>query len=294
VKQLTPNDRRPRQWLKLFTNHMDAWGVALIIAALALVVHGALSFRYAAVLLAVGGAYWLGFAYNDYQDAPFDALDREKGRKNFFVGAQIPDKWVHLGLAVVSGLFILGALLLFGLRGVGVMALSLLVMWAYSGRPFRLKSRPGLDLLTHALFVESYPYMVTLLLLGVLWTRVDYALVAILLLASLSAQLEQQVADYELDAKTEPNFTTWLGPRRTLGLLRGVTIALALLALALAIEGTIPLYMIPFGLIAAPMLARRFVRGPGQHKAGALTVGTLAVGLLYTAVVLSASVLAAV
>ena len=47
------------------------------------------------------------------------------------------------------------------------MALSLLVMWTYSGRPFRLKSRPGLDLLTHALFVESYPYMVTLLLLGV-------------------------------------------------------------------------------------------------------------------------------
>jgi hypothetical protein len=42
------------------------------------------------------------------------------------------------------------------------------------------------------------------------------------------------------------------------------------------------------------MLARRFIRGPGQHKAGALTVGTLAAGLLYAAVVLSVSVLAAV
>jgi len=131
-KQLTPVDRRPRQWLQLFVNHIDAWGVALIIAALALVVHGSLSFRYAAVLLAVAGAYWLGFAYNDYQDAPFDALDGEKGHKNFFVGAQISDKWVYLGLAGSSGLFTLGALLLFGLRGVGVMSLSLLVMWAWT------------------------------------------------------------------------------------------------------------------------------------------------------------------
>jgi 4-hydroxybenzoate polyprenyltransferase len=292
VKQTTAIDRRPRQWLKLFLNHMDAWGVALIIAALALVVHGSLSVRYATILLAVAGAYWLGFAYNDYQDAPLDALEQEKGRKTFFVGAQIPDKWVRLALVAVSGLFVLGAWLLFGFRGIGVMVISLLVIWAYSGRPLRLKSRPGLDLLTHALFVESYPYMVTLWLLGAAWTRLDYALVTILLLASLSAQLEQQLADYELDAKTEPNFTTWLGTRRTLGLLRAVTISLALLALALVIKGTIPPYMIPFGLIAAPMLARRFVHGPGQHKTAALTVGTLAAGLLYAAVVLSVLVLA--
>lgn len=271
---------------------MDAWGVALIIAALALVVHGSLSVRYATILLAVAGAYWLGFAYNDYQDAPLDALEQEKGRKNFFVGAQIPDKWVRLALVAVSGLFVLGAWLLFGFRGIGVMVISLLVIWAYSGRPLRLKSRPGLDLLTHALFVESYPYMVTLWLLGAAWTRLDYALVTILLLASLSAQLEQQLADYELDAKTEPNFTTWLGARRTLGLLRALTISLALIALVLVIEGTIPPYMIPFGLIAAPMLVRRFVHGPGQHKTATLTLGTLAAGLLYVAVVLSVLVLA--
>jgi len=292
VKQTTAIDRRPRQWLKLFLNHMDAWGVALIIAALALVVHGSLSVRYATILLAVAGAYWLGFAYNDYQDAPLDALEQEKGRKNFFVGAQIPDKWVRLALVAVSGLFVLGAWLLFGFRGIGVMVISLLVIWAYSGRPLRLKSRPGLDLLTHALFVESYPYMVTLWLLGAAWTRLDYALVTILLLASLSAQLEQQLADYELDARTEPNFTTWLGARRTLGLLRAVTIALALIAVVLVIEGTVPPYMIPFGLIAAPMLARRFMQGLGQHKTAALTVGTLAAGLLYAAVALSVLVLA--
>ena len=64
---------------------MDAWGVALIIATLALVVHDALSPRYGTILLAVAGAYWLGFAYNDFQDAPFDALDQEKGANNFFV-----------------------------------------------------------------------------------------------------------------------------------------------------------------------------------------------------------------
>ncbi len=270
---------------------MDAWGVAMIITALALFIHESLSPRHLTVLLAIAGAYWFGFAYNDYQDAPYDALAPEKGRKNFFVGVSIPTHWLRFALVSFATAFVTGAFLLFGQPGAAVMAFSLLVIWAYSGRPLRLKSRAGLDLLAHALFVETYPYMVTVLLLGVSWTSLDTALVAILLLSSLSAQLEQQLADCELDARTEPNFTTWFGPRRTMILLRGLTTVLVLLGVGLAINGTIPRYLVPFGLIATPMLAYRFIRKPGQRKTARLTFGTMAAGLLYATVMLSYVVL---
>jgi 4-hydroxybenzoate polyprenyltransferase len=146
-----------RSLTTLFTNHMDAWGVALIIAALALGVHDALSLRTAPVLLAVAGFYWLGFAFNDYQDAPFDALDEEKGRGNFFVANPIPARWVALGLATLGIIFGVGALTLYGFRGILILTVSLSVIWAYSARPLRLKSRPGFDLLIHTFFVEAYP-----------------------------------------------------------------------------------------------------------------------------------------
>ena len=272
---------------KLFTNHMDAWGVALVIAVLALIVHDALNWHNASILLAIACTYWLGFAYNDYRDAPHDALDETKGRNNFFVACQIPRKWVILSLFALSFVLALGAFILFDLRGLLVAAVSLPVIWAYSGRPIRLKSRPGLDLLTHTFFVETYPYAVTLLLLGVAWSRLDVALVVIFFFGSLSAQLEQQVADYEIDARTEPNFTTRLGPGRTMHLLRLTTILLAVAGFWFFFEGTIPLYMVPFGLITAPMLAHRFLRRPGQQRLKALTRGSMVAGLLYAGVVLA-------
>lgn len=291
IKPVKTNASGWHQPLKLFLNHMDAWGVALIIAALALFIHESLNPRHFTVLLAVAVAYWFGFAYNDYQDAPYDALVPEKGRDNFFVGARIPSRWLSFASAFLVTGFVTGAFLLSGLRGVAVMAFSLLVIWAYSGRPLRLKSRAGPDLLTHALFVETYPYVVTVILLRGSWTRLDMALVAILLLSSLSAQLEQQLADFELDARTEPNFTTWFGPGRTMILLRGLTAVLVLLGVGLAMAGTIPGYLIPFGLIAAPMLAYRFIRPPGQRKASTLTFGTMAAGFLYATVMVSYVVL---
>jgi 4-hydroxybenzoate polyprenyltransferase len=289
----TKADQRPDDWTagtraiklqplsKLFVNHIDAWGVALIISTLAIVIHGAVGLQAIPILIAIAASYWLGFAYNDYIDAPFDAIDEEKGRRNFFVANHIPGVWVILGMAAVGGLLAIGAWILFGLKGILIVAVSLVIIWAYSGRPLRLKSRVGFDLLIHTFFVETYPYLVTLTLLGIAWTRLDYALILLFFFGSLTAQLEQQLVDYELDAKTEPNFTTWLGSGRAMGLLRVMTLIMTLLALVFAVEGTIPPYLVPFGLIAFPMLAHRFVRGPNRHKPRPLTLVTVAASILY-------------
>ena len=70
---------------KLVTNHMDAWGVAMVISLLALVIHDGVSWNNLPILIAISGSYWFGFAYNDYQDATYDALDEQKKHDNFFV-----------------------------------------------------------------------------------------------------------------------------------------------------------------------------------------------------------------
>lgn len=286
---------RPGQLKKLFTNHMDAWGLALIIAALVLVVHQStglqvVSLKSLSLLVAIAVLYWLGFAYNDYHDAPFDALEPDKARGNFFVANPVPERWVKLGLAL-SSLFLLLAFAQFGWPGLAALALSLVVMWAYSGRPLRLKSRPGLDLATHALFVESYPYLVTLVLIGVAWTRLDLVLIAIFFVASLASQLEQQAADIEVDARTEPNFATRIGPERTMVLLRFFTAVLIAICVFFVIEGTIPGYLIPFGLITFPMLAHRFFRKAGQPRSRVINRYTLVAGLLYAGLVLALAAL---
>ena len=53
----------------------------------------------------------------------------------------------------------------------------------------RLKSRPGLDLVTHGFFVLTFPYLMALLLVELSWTRLDWLLLGLVFLASVSGQL---------------------------------------------------------------------------------------------------------
>jgi len=285
VLETEPTSQRKRifrpGFAKLITNHMDAWGVAMVISLLAMAIHDSVSWHNIPILVAIAGSYWFGFAYNDYQDAAYDALDEQKKADNFFAGSQVPMKWLMVAAMIFCFAYLVGAWVFIGVKGIVVVLISFPVIWAYSGYPLRLKSRPGVDLLSHAFFVESYPYLITILLLGASWLRLDIVLITIFLIGSLSAQLEQQLVDYELDAKTEPNFTTWFGPKHTMAMLRLLTLVLALIGILFVFQGTIPRFLVPFGLIAAPMLAHRFVRKPGQHKPRIVKMGTMITGLIY-------------
>ena len=178
----------------LFLNHMDAWGTAVVIAVLAIRVHGGSDWKTSLLILGIGSLYWVGFAYNDFHDAPDDALDPTKGSRNFFVNRAVSTRWAGASLGVIS----LGLILVFGYFGwpaLALLVLSLGIMWAYSAPPLRLKNRAGLDLLTHAIFIQSYPYLLVFILLGLTWSRLDTILWTILFLSSLAAQLEQQAGD---------------------------------------------------------------------------------------------------
>jgi len=283
--------RRMPAVVRLLLNHMDAWGTTLIIAALALLIHDTLSVRSLFLLLALTAGYWLAFALNDYFDAPFDKVDPVKAARNVFVHGGVSRTKGLLGLAVMS-VFLFVAFAQFGLRGYLTLIVSLFIMWGYSAPPLRFKSRPGLDLLIHAVFVETFPYFICLFLIGATWKRLDYVMLLILFLSSLAAQLEQQIRDFAVDARTGRTFATVAGLKRTRLLLRIVTAALVLVAVVNLLNGTIPLFIAAFGLITLPIILHRLLHprseAPRPEK---LVYASAATALFYTGLILLRAVL---
>src|SRR5262245_11636705 len=81
-------ERGPRlhvPWHLFFTARIAGWGQATAAAAIGLVLHDAVTVRSTLLILGVAVMYWLGFAINDYFDAPSDAPDKYKERHNPFV-----------------------------------------------------------------------------------------------------------------------------------------------------------------------------------------------------------------
>lgn len=267
--------------LHLLFNHVDAWTIALIVSALAMLIHDALSWQTAPLLVAVGVGYWFAFALNDYYDAPLDCLDATKATKNFFV-QQTFTRWQKVSL--IACMFILLALLFlpFGWKGFLMMFVCLLISWGYSAPPFYFKGRPGLDLLVHALFVETFPYVMTLVLIEGEWTQVDWMLLLILFLSSLTAQIEQQVRDHDNDKLYLQTFTTQIGVRRAYRWLVVLSVLLGVTAVTGFLTQRIPLYLLPYMIMAAPVIVRRFWPEKVQFRPQRLVYVLPLTGLLYT------------
>lgn len=269
---------------KLISNHMDAWQVAMVIAMLPLLIHGAIRRETAVLALAIGVGYWFAFALNDYFDAPFDRLDGQKAQRNFFVQQPTPG-WLVAVFSLALLAVVAAAFAPFGPLGWLLWLVSCLVAWAYSAPPLRLKMRPGLDLLTHALFVQTFPYVVSMLLTQASWGLLDWVLLAILGLASLTAQLEQQARDFVVDGLAGGTFTTWLGQGRVVRGLRGITAVCLLIALVFVLSGTIPWFLMPFGLIGLPALLHRFWRSAETPRSERLVLLSTTAGFLYAGVI---------
>lgn len=268
------------------TRHrMDAWGVAMIVAMLPLIVHERAGPAALALVAAITLMYAFAYALNDYFDAPFDAHDARKSLTNPFVASAIPRRLATLAMGLVLVVLVV-VFAAFGPAGMAVLALFLAVAWAYSSPPLRLKSRPGVDLLTHAIFVQSYPYAVMIWLIADGWTRADVALVAINFLGSLTGQLAQQVRDFEVDSRTDSNLATAIGRGPTRALLRASTAATMIAVGAGFLTATVPLRLLPLAVAAFPRFVLRFVPERAQASAAARSEWPVAFGLAYTIVLL--------
>lgn len=269
---------------RLFLNHADAWGLTLVICALPLLIHQVrLAPLSLALIVTITLCYWLGFAVNDYFDAPFDAQHQDKRRRNFFARQTVGKGWLRLGLLAAFGSAVI-VLAQFGLKGALVALFGCLALWLYSAPPARLKTRPGWDLLMHVLFVQTFPYAVVMYLLLLPWQAIDTVLLTTFGLASLTAQLEQQIRDYEVDSRTERNFTTVVGIAWSSRLLRFGTILLIANVTLHTLTGVIPMLLAPFGIIALPILLHRFLRSSSAPRSEWLVRLSVAAAVLYAAI----------
>lgn len=271
------------RWLSLIINHADAWGLTCTITSLGLILHGNFTLQHIPLLLAVTVSYWMGFAVNDYFDAKYDGADVKKASRNFFCQVHVPKEMLFGSVLLIQvAVFIVFAS--YGMRGVLMYAVAILVMWAYSASPIRLKNRPGLDLLTHALFVQTFPYWVAIAVPKTSWDRIDGGLLLMFILASLAAQLEQQVRDFHVDSQFESNFTIWFGLKPTRLLLKFITTLLGIHVIAMIVLGVLPTFLLPYILIAMPIMLHRFVRGK-RNRSESLVRFSVILSLAYTLIV---------
>jgi 4-hydroxybenzoate polyprenyltransferase len=243
-------------WIPFLIGRPDAWGPATVSAAFALILHDAVTPKTALLVFAIAALYWLGYVINDYFDASIDAQDEHKMDGNVFVRCPQP-QWC-LGVATVV---VLSAVLpifgWFGLRGLVVFAVANLAMWAYSGRPLRLKTKPGLDLLTHGLFVLTFPYSASLELIDADWSKSDWIVVGFAFCTSLAGQLRQQVRDFELDSRNGRNFTTTVGLGTSLLLVKTVTFVSFFAFVVSTLMGLVPHAAVPIGILSLPAVLDR-------------------------------------
>ncbi|HUN24128.1 MAG TPA: UbiA family prenyltransferase [Anaerolineales bacterium] len=252
----------------LFTNHIDAWGLALGIAIVVAYLHEQLTWRAFILAGVIAFGYWLAFAMNDYFDRQVDQLDSQKARRNFFCMVALTPKqqFFYPSLLALAWLIIAGGLGMWGWRGWLALLVCLTISWSYSAPPIRLKSRAGLDLLTHVGFVETFPYLLMLFLLKIAPNQTDGLLLCILLVASACAQLEQQIRDYDSEVQVERNLTTRIGKSWAVSLLKWLSITYLALGWIGFGGGWLPTWLLPLASLSVPVFIwRLFLRIDGSY-----------------------------
>lgn len=220
-------------------------------------------------LIGLVAANWLavGFAFmiNDVEDAPDDALDPAKARRNpVSAGILSPrlGRWVSFlaaGLAAV-----LYAALGFGPFVAG--SICLLLAFLYSWRPIRLKAIPILDLLSHAAMLAGLQFLAAAWAFegGPPWLWVFPLLMVSAL--SLYGQLFNELRDFDGDRQAGVTHTaSYIGVRATQWLMM-IWLAIGILAagLTLGVVQLFPAWVIVLMLVLTGLLAWRRRPSAGQ------------------------------
>ncbi|NDJ86692.1 MAG: prenyltransferase [Chloroflexi bacterium] len=212
-----------------------------------------LDWRLFVILVANLGAVAYAFMINDIEDADDDIQDRERGQRNPVAMNEISRSaaWLaSIGVAVIAAFayavagwvpFILGVI-------------TLILAHLYSWKPVRLKARPLVDILSHALFLSTLLFLVAYYIyadeLGSLWI-----LALGTFLISANGQLYNQVRDYEADRLAGlHNTASILGKRVTDWLETGSVVGAGVCLLIAIFQGVFPLWLGPILVITVPIM----------------------------------------
>lgn len=243
----------------------DAWITALVIVFIAIAIHRVVDFEALRLAIGIVLGYILAYSINDYYDADEDTLSEYKSKHNYFVQNKLSSEFAIILLTSTLGV-LLYIFSTFGIKGIGVFSISVLILWAYSSGPFHLRNIPLLDVVVHAIFIISYPYFLILYLLNLKWLSIDYFLLSIFIIGSAIIQLENQIRDYDLDVNNGNNTTITLGLRKSNNLIKILTITLIVIVTYGFMVIDEILIFLPFGLIYSPIIYQRLSGPVGQVR----------------------------
>lgn len=234
--------------MNIFNIIRDAWITAIIFSLIPQVIHRSLTISGFHLALSFGIGYGLGFAVNNYFDSELDSKDPEKSKRNFFVDNNLSRRTALIILFLIFAYFTYTALQ-FGIKGLIAMISLSSIIWAYSAKPFHFKTRIGWDLLIHALFVQTTPYLITLWLLNLHPFAFDYLMLFILAISSTSGQIAGQLRDYEVDKLTHETTVIKLGYRRSQLIYQFLIWSIIIGVLVAIIAGFVVYSLIPLYII---------------------------------------------
>ncbi|SDU87099.1 UbiA family prenyltransferase [Jiangella alkaliphila] len=226
----------------------------------------------------IGPLMWISvLAVNDAHDLRGDRLNPRKagsplvGGRLTPVGAQV--------LALLAGvLAVAAALFVSPLFALGT-AIVLLVGWAYSAPPLRLKARPGFDVAVNALAIGAAGQLAGWSLLRPL-AEFPWPMAVLGTLVGAALYVPTTLADLEADRIS--GYTTVavrLGPRRAYLLGLALWLAAGTLSLVMsAADVVIPRSMLPMEIVLVPSLVvayRHLVRAERSFR------GIVAVAVLF-------------
>ncbi|MCY3797455.1 MAG: UbiA prenyltransferase family protein [Chloroflexi bacterium] len=209
---------------------------------LALEPEAAADWRLFAVLAGNVLAMSFAFMLNDIEDAPDDALDRQKKQQNVISNGLLSRRE---GIALTVTVFV-AALAMYVASGVMTLAIggaTLALCYLYSAHPFRFKARPLTDVVSHALMLSGLLVAVGYFTYGA-ERREVWLVIAAASLFSAYGQFYNQVVDYEVDKEAGLKNTAVLLGRGPTSILGHLSIALALLCMLAAIlQGLFPVWL---------------------------------------------------
>jgi 4-hydroxybenzoate polyprenyltransferase len=200
-------------------------------------------------LLVVGFA----FMYNDVEDAPDDAMDAKKARRNPISAGMLSPRMGKLACVAVSAA-LLGLYALLGLLPLLLGGFCLALAFLYSWRVARLKAVPVADLISHSLSLAGLQFLCAYFAFDQ-GKPYSWLFFLVVVFVSVYGELNNELRDAVVDKKAGIRHTADAVGIRWTKVLMVISIVGALVTLVVFIAlQVIPLWILIVPAVLGPML----------------------------------------
>lgn len=281
---LVPKQQRSLKFLFLHFPKIlreDAWVPPTIIGIIALIIHDELYSKNILLIIGLTIGFSSAYVVNDYFDAEADQHDEIKSENNFFVNNSISKQIaITTTLSIIMILFII--FMNFGISGIILLTISLLMIFLYSFPKINLRSKPPFDILAHSIFIHTLPFFLVIYLIIGNFEILDFYVMSVLFIASFIIQLENQVRDYNLDIVTSYNSTISWGLGTSIRLIKITSLMLSIFIVILFFFFEELRFLIPYCVIYSPVIFQRLLFVQNNVRSPNLIRNIRILSIIYT------------